>query len=327
MKKIINFIKTLALCSFIFAMTGCQDPIFNEIRLEVELEKGSIFGDVYSIIRHGTDIYCSNGNIYKKGTALEDNTHGRWKKVNSPNGHVLKIASDNTNLYALVYTSFEDENDGEMTLESRKLYYSSDEGSTWQECNISLSNRQSTECRLICTNSTTESGRKAYLIYAGKGYTLNGSSVTPDATINGKKSCCWNGSSPVFSAGEAICFADGKKYETYGGRLVIDGTSVSLGRGDITGLAPMGDSILVTTLNGAVLVDFDGNELPFSNLSSTVSALYESRACLALDPTKPALQNTVYASICVEGTGSNSALFSHEGLWSYYPSRGKWNIE
>ena len=57
MKKIINFIKTLALCSFIFAMTGCQDPIFNEIRLEVELEKGSIFGDVYSIIRHKNDIY------------------------------------------------------------------------------------------------------------------------------------------------------------------------------------------------------------------------------------------------------------------------------
>ena len=35
----------------------------------------------------------------------------------------------------------------------------------------------------------------------------------------------------------------------------------------------------------------------------------------------------IYAGIRVKGTGSNSALFTHEGLWSYYPSRGKWNIE
>ena len=70
-----------------------------------------------------------------------------------------------------------------------------------------------------------------------------------------------------------------------------------------------------------------GEEKEFSNLQATLSTLYEGRACIVCDPDQNHKDSIIYAGITVKGTGSNSALFTHEGLWSYYPSRGKWNIE
>ena len=99
-------------------------------------------------------------------------------------------------------------------------------------------------------------------------------------------------------------------------------------RSTIHGIAVLNDSVFVTSAAGAALVDINtGEEKEFSNLQATLSTLYEGRACIVCYPDKDHEQSIIYAGITVKGTGSNSALFTHEGLWSYYPSRGKWNIE
>lgn len=329
-KKILQISMISAL---LLSFVSCQDPIFNEIRLEVELEEGTIFGDIYSIIRHKDKIYCSNGKIYSKDKDHEG--HGGWKKINCPKGQVIKIAGDQTYLYALVFTTYEDQNDGEMALNTRKLYYSSDEGSTWENCDISITNHPYRETVLMCTNSVNTSNQKAFLVINNTGYSLNGQSVTAHPNANGKNSCASLNGSVKFFNGPAACSNNGDDtiYYASGNNLLkmeSSGTTSTISSGIrnyITGIAVMNDSVLITSLSGAALVNLNGQEIQYANLSSSLSALYESRACLAVYPDKNAFENIVYASLCIEGTGSNSALFSHEGLWSFYPSRGKWNIE
>lgn len=339
-KNKMNVFLVLAAVFAAGVFSGCQDPIFWNIRQEVKLEEATIYGDIFSIVRFKDKLFIANGNIYSKDKNA--NSHGQWSKMNGPAGHVLTVAADSSYVYALSVTSRKNDSEGEMELESRKLYYSSD-GNSWKEVSgITLSNSKSDVVKLLCTNSPKVAHRYAYIRNKNNVYELNGSSASSSAESGAGSalSCVYNDGVKFYNA-EAACTDETESsdasaiYYSSGSDLkrvkISDSSETTVVNGirsTVYGIAVMKDSVLVTTAGGTALVARDsGTEIQFANLQSTLSTLYESRACLAVDPGVNALDAAVYAGLCIKGTGSNSALFTHEGLWSYYANRGKWNIE
>lgn len=323
-----------AVCvSFIsFGFTSCMDPIFSYINEEVALEKSLINGSIYSIVRFQDEIFVANGLIYHKPNNSQG--HGQWELYSKPNGHVLSIAADEDNLYALCIYVGRNDSEGEMEVVSKKLYsFNPNDNQGWKE--IRDIGRNATAL-LMSTNSTNKEHRKAYINISGTGYELGRDSLTQNTEANNSRSCAYLQDKTKFYSGPAACSNndDSIVYYASGASVIKDDgtnskTTISSGvRTTIYGLAVMEDSILINTSAGSALIDIDsGNEISFGNLTSTLSSLYETLACIATDPSKPAKDTIIYSSIAVIGTGSNSALFSHEGLWSYYPNRGKWNAE
>lgn len=336
-KNTITKIFTAALFTAIVwtVFTGCMDPIFKNIKQEVKLENPTKLGEVYSFARIGEDqIYFANGRIYYKIKNHEG--HGGWIEFSKPEGHVLTIASDSDDwLYAVCVYYGKNDSDGEMKVTGIKLFACDTTASptVWKELtNVTLSAGKT--CALMGTNSVTKSNRKAFINTGANGYKLSGGTAEEYAEAAGKKSCASLNGTPKFHTGDAACSNndDTVVYYSEGSTVKMEGAKT----GDLTtnirstihGIAVLNDSVFVTSAAGAALVDINtGKEKEFSNLQATLSTLYEGRACIVCDPKKDHEQSIIYAGITVKGTGSNSALFTHEGLWSYYPSRGKWNIE
>lgn len=337
-KNTITKIFTAALFTAIVwtVFTGCMDPIFKNIKQEVKLENPTKLGEVYSFARIGEDqIYFANGRIYHKNKNHED--HGGWIEFSKPEGHVLTIASDSTDwLYAVCVYYGKNDSDGEMKVTGIKLFACDTKASptVWKELtNVTLSAGKT--CALMGTNSVTKSNRKAFINTGDKGYELSNGTATNKPEAAGKKSCAYLNGDTEFFTGDAACSNndDTVVYYSNGSTVVKKDKDKEVNlttniRSTIHGIAVLNDSVFVTSAAGAALVDINtGEEKEFSNLQATLSTLYEGRACIVCDPTKDHKQSIIYAGITVKGTGSNSALFTHEGLWSYYPSRGKWNIE
>lgn len=336
-KNTITKIFTAALFTAIVwtVFTGCMDPIFKNIKQEVKLENPTKLGEVYSFARIGEDqIYFANGRIYHKNKNHEG--HGGWIEFSKPEGHVLTIASDSDDwLYAVCVYYGKNDSDGEMKVTGIKLFACDTKVLTpvWKELtDVTLSAGKT--CALMGTNSVTKSHRKAFINTGAEGYALSNGTAVIYAEAAGKKSCASLNGTPKFYTGDAACSNndDTIVYYSNGSTVKMEGTTT----GDLTtnirskihGIAVLNDSVFVTSAAGAALVDINtGEEKEFSNLQATLSTLYEGRACIVCEPNKDHEQSIIYAGITVKGTGSNSALFTHEGLWSYYPSRGKWNIE
>lgn len=338
-KNTITKIFTAALFTAIVwtVFTGCMDPIFKNIKQEVKLENPTKLGEVYSFARIGEDqIYFANGRIYHKDKNHEG--HGGWIEFSKPEGHVLTIASDSDDwLYAVCVYYGKNDSDGEMKVTDIKLFACHTKASptVWEELtDVTLSVGKT--CALMGTNSVTKSNRKAFINTGANGYKLSNGTAEKYAEAAGKKSCASLNGTPKFYTGDAACsnnddtvvyYSEGStvKWEMEGAKTDVLTTNI---RSTIHGIAVLKDSVFVTSAAGAALVDIKtGKEKEFSNLQATLSTLYEGRACIVCDPDKDHEQSIIYAGITVKGTGSNSALFTHEGLWSYYPSRGKWNIE
>ena len=336
-KNTITKIFTAALFTAIVwtVFTGCMDPIFKNIKQEVKLENPTMLGEVYSFARIGEDqIYFANGRIYHKNKNHEG--HGGWIEFSKPEGHVLTIASDSDDwLYAVCVYYGKNDSDGEMKVTGKKLFACNTEASptVWKELtDVPLSAGQT--CALMGTNSVTKLNRRAFINTGDKGYALSNGTAEEYAEAAGKKSCASLNGTPKFHTGDAACSNkdDTVVYYSEGSTVKMEGATT----GDLTtnirstihGIAVLNDSVFVTSAAGAALVDINtGEEKEFSNLQATLSTLYEGRACIVCDPNQNHKDSIIYAGITVKGTGSNSALFTHEGLWSYYPSRGKWNIE
>lgn len=349
--KINRFTKTIAsvfLGTFIAAgFTGCMNPIFHYIKEEVKLEEMKIHGDIYSFARIGegpnAKIFVSNGKIYWKEASMEG--HGGWIEFKKPEGQVYTIASDDSdNLYAVTFISSKYDSDGEMKVTEKRLYACSAADGDWTKIDsISIGEDSLKDIyALMGTNSFKKEHRKAFINIRGTGYQLvDGSKKTAYPDANGKKSCAYLDPVGVkFYTGNAACsnkndtliyYADGstlKATGTLNGEAVTGEKIASGVRSTINGIAVCEGSVLINTNSGAALVNgTSGSEITWANLTSTLSTLYEGRACIIVDPSKTYDKAICYAGLTVEGTGSNSALFTHEGLWSYYPSRGKWNVE
>jgi hypothetical protein len=83
----------------ILLLAACKNglTIFDQIDQETKLEDAVITGSVNSIVKSGDTLYASDGYIYSKN---EKDIRG-WSKINGPEGTIIKLAADATNLYAL----------------------------------------------------------------------------------------------------------------------------------------------------------------------------------------------------------------------------------
>lgn len=83
----------------ILLLAACKNglTIFDQIDQETKLEDAVITGSVNSIVKSGDTLYASDGNIYSKNI----NDIRGWSKIAGPEGTIIKLAADATNLYAL----------------------------------------------------------------------------------------------------------------------------------------------------------------------------------------------------------------------------------
>ncbi len=101
----------------------------------------------------------------------------------------------------------------------------------------------------------------------------------------------------------------------------------------IYALAYTTSHMLAGTKEGLMYVTLDADDVPgtkvsVSNTSSTLSSYYRVPNVIAADPSDTATTSDIYATSVIYGsTTSTGASVKNEGLWSYYPGRGKWNRE
>lgn len=107
--------KTVLLSGFLaisFILFGCpQVTMLGQIDKETKLEEAVIKGLVGSVVYFKDNLYACDGNIYVKNA---DAVRG-WSKAAAPSGHIVKLAADGTNLYALnrdgtLYTTIDGKN-------------------------------------------------------------------------------------------------------------------------------------------------------------------------------------------------------------------------
>lgn len=373
MKKIFvkKIIPVLIFASFAFIFSSCQEVVFDNIRKEVQLESGTISGDIRSIIRFKDNYYLANGGIYYKNK--DYNFYGAWIPSLSPSGHVIKLAADEKFLYALVGVSKENEKEGTNVGVSRILYYSED-GKTWTPVSnvgtngtIAYTTAYVVYTYLFCTNSINPANRSAYFVLndgtkgiTNKAYKLNGATATEleleknVAAANAgtkpfstpylvSRSCVnCNGEVRFFSSNASTTNETNSKpatiyYYGFGAYLRWGGAkenAIGIACNDtIQSLGITSDYILIGTNSGIkhnILSDgVPGLSVNFlTNAASTLSAAYQILSILVVNPESEELKTPIYASQVYTGNGSsNSAQFSHVGLWAYYPSRGNWNRE
>lgn len=100
-----QFVAGLFISSILGALiilSGCtNEPIFAAIEQEVKLKDPTMRGTVTSLVSAGSNIYATNGQIYKKTGGA-----GNWNEFGSPDFRCAELASDGTNLYGI----FQNEN-------------------------------------------------------------------------------------------------------------------------------------------------------------------------------------------------------------------------
>lgn len=332
--------------------TACHEVIFYEIRQEVKLADAQVSGDINSIVRFAMGgkeyLFVQSGNIYCKelqaGPTTSEPYEGQWKKAGKGIiGNVIRLAADETYLYALAVRIEEDEDEGENYPAEQTLYCSTD-GNEWKKTDLTLPPKGANT--LFCTNSPKAAHRKAFLNTNGTVYELNGESATAyNAGDIKPKSCVWFNGGVTFSASGAATTNetanteptlwydydkdDSKKILIHG--KVEDTKNIGYA---IHSLACTKDFLLAGTDDGLLYFGLDGNGLPTgttesgTNVSSTLSSYYEVHNVLAVDPSLPANGGDIYGTTVFDGTSSNTgASADNQGLWAYYPGRGHWNRE
>ncbi|MDE5614303.1 MAG: hypothetical protein K2I74_06605 [Treponemataceae bacterium] len=350
-----------------FVATACHEVIFYEIRQEVKLADAQVSGDINSIVRFGMDgkeyLFVQSGNIYckelnrnaetgKPEPTMSEPYEGQWKKADKGiigTGNVIRLAADETYLYALAVRIEEDEDEGENYPAEQTLYCSTD-GNEWKKIDLTLPPKGPNT--LFCTNSPNPAHRKAFLNVNKTVYELNGETAAKrDDISDDPKSCVWFNGDVTFSASGAATTNETADtdptlwYEGIGKDIFTYSTSdrknpdhkKEIGYA-IHSLACTKDFLLAGTDDGLLYFGLD-NGLPTgttdseTNVSSTLSSYYEVHNVLAVDPSRPSKKGDpkggdIYGTTVFDGTSSNTgASADNQGLWAYYPGRGHWNRE
>lgn len=345
--------------------TACHEVIFYEIRQEVKLADAQVSGDINSIVRFGMGgkeyLFVQSGNIYYKELNIDPETgkieptmsepyEGQWEKAGKGiigNGKVIRLAADETYLYALAVRIEKDEDEGENYPAKHTLYCSTD-GNEWKKVDTPTTLPEGDPNTLFCTNSPKAAHRRAFLNTNGTVYALNGETAAKcDDTggVTNPKACVWFNDGVTFSASGAATTnetADTEptlRYESSGKNIRTYSTDGKLDPDRDAGyaihsLACTKDFLLAGTDDGLLYFGLDENGLPTgttesgTNVSSTLSSYYEVHNVLAVDPSLPANGGDIYGTTVFDGTSSNTgASADNQGLWAYYPGRGHWNRE
>ena len=297
--------KTVLLSGFLaisFIFFGCpQVTMLGQIDKETKLEEAVIKGLVGSVVYFQNNLYACDGNIYVKNA---DAVRG-WSKATAPSGHIVKLAADATNLYAMSVTT---DNANKTT----KQLHTTTDGKTWKLVTLASGEEIST----IFDTGSAQSTYTAYIeIKNGETVSykqLNGSSTsTPSKTLK----------SSIVS-GEYYAINEGTKEKP---QWVIKGagdtTLIPAVNGTIHSIAlsPDANTLYVATNAGVKsynVADKTEKTLPGPNAPSMVKSSYNYFAVFAYG-------DAIYAAPALEGNVGSGV----NGLFGYYESRGNWNVE
>lgn len=305
--------KTVLLSGFLaisFIFFGCpQVTMLGQIDKETKLEEAVIKGLVGSVVYFQNNLYACDGNIYvKKADAVRG-----WSKAAAPSGHIVKLAADATNLYAMSVTI----NNANKT--TKQLHTTTD-GKTWKPVTLASGEEINTifdTGSAFNADSTSGTNSTAYIeIKNGETVSykqLNGSSThTPSET---PKSSIVSGNYYAIKEGTK----DKPQWVIKGAGdttlIPVDGTIHSIA------LSPDTDkSTLYVATNAGVksynVADKTEKTLPGPNAPSMVKSSYNYFAVFAYG-------DAIYAAPALEGNVGSGV----NGLFGYYESRGNWNVE
>ena len=299
--------KTVLLSGFLaisFIFFGCpQVTMLGQIDKETKLEEAVIKGSVRSVVYFQNNLYACDGNIYvKKADAVRG-----WSKAAAPSGHIVKLAADTDNIYALT--------------RENNLYnlYTMTNGNSWNKVELTGDEKIITIFDTgSAFNADSDSGTNstAYIeIKNGETVSykqLNGSSThTPSKTPK----------SSIVS-GDYYAIKEGTKDKP---QWVIKGagdtTLIPAVDGTIHSIALSPDeSTLYVATNAGVksynVADKTEKTLPGPNAPSMVKSSYNYFAVFAYE-------DAIYAAPALEGNVGSGV----NGLFGYYESRGNWNVE
>lgn len=362
--KIPFFAVMIALC---IPLSSCHDNIYGMIEMEVVQETG-INGDISKIVPFNGNLWFTNRKLYKKDATPSDTTgkyNNQWSLVEAkcndvPLEQIITLASDGSYLYCYTIEWKESTDDSVFTA-YRRRFYSSTDGETWTQIDVSSvtgsgdSSDSYIENSLVATifdnkagdGGSSFSGRKAFAKLwnpsggaEGKGalvvYELNGTSLgsATDAASTVYNSVYFNGST-IFGDCMGMAANGTHVYKTSGSSVQYssDGStweSVDFGKGIICTIALTADYIIFGTTSGVYRAALNSG-VPSSELTdftNNAQSLLTSRVTglYVLDSSKNDGESDEYGSMNIVGYLSSSAdTFKEVGLYAYYPGRGVWN--
>lgn len=291
--------KTVLLSGFLaisFIFFGCpQVTMLGQIDKETKLEEAVIKGSVRSVVYFQNNLYACDGNIYvKKADAVRG-----WSKAAAPSGHIVKLAADTDNIYALT--------------RENNLYnlYTMTNGNSWNKVELTGDEKIST----IFDTGSAQSTCTAYVqIKNGETVSykqLNGNGIQ-EPSVSPKSSIV---------SGDYYAIKEGTKDKP---QWVIKGagdTTLTSGKGTIHSIALSSDkSTLYVATNAGVksynVADKTEKTLPGPNAPSMVKSSYNYFSVFAYE-------DAIYAAPALEGNVGSGV----NGLFGYYESRGNWNVE
>ena len=283
------------------------------------------------------------------------------------NNYVRLAANHNGEIYSLSSIVKEVTNDGEMEEISKELKYldTSDKDAVWQTVTFddeSITSKISSASSIFCTNTPKNENRYAFIRIDGKIYELEGGKATLIEESRKYNFTSGDNSTSIYSSANGVSTFDGSIFyftesaaitsnESYNSdatmiyyansttvyyRAVGDSewTAVSCDSSAIRSIAVTKDKLLLGTTSGLDNTALSegkptGSATTISaNATSTLSSSYIVPILLTIDPTKSDTDTDIYAASNFEGNpSSTSATRKNASLWSYYPSRTKWNRE
>lgn len=305
--------KTVLLSGFLaisFILFGCpQVTMLGQIDRETKLEEAVIKGLVGSVVYFKDNLYACDGYIYVKNA---DAVRG-WSKADAPSGHIVKLAADETNLYAMSVTT---DNANKTT----KQLYTTTDGKKWDKVSITLASGE--EIITIfdtgsAFNADSASGTNSTAYIEIK----NGETVSyKQLNENGIQEPSGSPKSSIVS-GDYYAINEGTKDKPQWVIKGVDGTTLISVKGTIHSIALSPDkSTLYVATNAGVksynVADKTEKTLPGPNAPSMVKSSYNYFAVFAYG-------DAIYAAPALEGNVGSGV----NGLFGYYESRGNWNVE
>lgn len=343
----------LLILSAIFSFfTSCrQDVIFYDIAQEIEYEAPLVEGNITSMVPCGGQLFVQNNLIYQKAWDAKKTSSGKWtkKSVPVPGKPVVRLASDETYLYALVFDT--------ASAETGSVYaasVSSGTLGTWSQTPVATNVKTLFDNRIFDTYGIT-TGRNAYFTDSTNAVKKLDGTGTPaaqtvtdqigsTATTDYIKTAASDGTTDYFSSNPAFAVVRKSSYTyiytSFDGNTAsasptktfkykkIDGTSAWSSGGttnaNITVLTANGeDQLLIGTYTGyeTSVIGSDGkpaNGVTPSGSNDNAESAFGTRYITGIWHYGKA--ETLYAAVVgVEHSNYNK-------LWGYY-SGGKWNYE
>jgi hypothetical protein len=293
-----NTIRAILSLSFLLFAACKIEPIFYAIEKEVPLEKAIIKGNLYAMTEFKGKLYAASGSLYEKNI----NEERGWKAVSAP-GFIIRVASDESNLYVLT--------------EDKKLYTKTKMTGWSQITGIS-------PIELFDNKASTN--KTAYVTTSEKLYSLAGTStpnteVTTNSASKSSKAAASHETDTFFS--NTVLIASGTKgvYTMDGNKLAFnDDTSSNIEVSDAQSMAVYNDSLLIGTTSGIVLVNLDNDGEPTAKGTMFGGNVESSIAMLEIK-TLYSFGDAIYA-FAVDKTTSKKT-----NTWGYYKDRPNWNVE